>query len=139
MTERMTQAEFRRATGTEPMKLGAVKAKGRPRRQPGEMTSVEKQMHHELGVKQTLGEIEWFAYEPVKLRLADRTFYTPDFCVMHTDGTIEFREVKGSWKAPHQEDSRVKIKVAAEQFQMFRFTSYSGGGKKGWKIEEFNK
>lgn len=52
-------------------------------------------------------------YEGVKLRLADNTFYTPDFMVLMSDGSIEFHEVKGSWKAPNQDDARVKIKVAS--------------------------
>ena len=35
------------------------------------------------------GEIAWYKFEGVKLRLADNTFYTPDFIVMMIDGTIQ--------------------------------------------------
>lgn len=57
------------------------------------------------------------------MRLADNTFYTPDFMVLLQDGSIEYHEVKGSWKAPNQEDSKVKIKVAAEQHWWALFVS----------------
>lgn len=79
--------------------------------------------------------VQWFKFEGVKLRLADNTFYTPDFAVMLTDGTMEMHEVKGYW----QDDARVKIKVAADMYP-FRFiaikprTAKAGGG---WQVEEF--
>ena len=44
------------------------------------------------GMKHT-GEVVAWAYEAVKLRLADKTFYTPDFVVIRTDGGIELHEV----------------------------------------------
>ena len=68
-------------------------------------------------------EVEEFRFEGMVLKLAKLTRYTPDFFVLLSDGTIEFHEVKGSWKAPGQEDSRVKIKVAAEMFPWFVFRS----------------
>ena len=70
----------------------------------------------------------------VKLRLADKTFYTPDFAVMAGDGFMEMHEVKGFWT----DDARVKIKVAADQYP-FRFIAFkaipkSRGG--GWVLQE---
>lgn len=63
------------------------------------------------------GEILWYKFEGVTLRLADnRCHYTPDFVVMLSDNVLEMHEVKGFWT----DDARVKIKVAAEQFP-FRF------------------
>lgn len=59
--------------------------------------------------------IDW-RFEPLKLRLADATFYTPDFLVVVADG-FEFHEVKGFWR----DDALVKFKVAAELFPFFRF------------------
>jgi len=81
------------------------------------------------------GEIEWFAFEAVKLRLADATFYTPDFFVMRSDGTLECHEVKGVW----EDDARVKIKVAAALFP-FPFRAVTRVAKRdggGWKTEHF--
>ncbi|PIT67603.1 DUF1064 domain-containing protein [Snodgrassella alvi] len=81
------------------------------------------------------GSISWYLFEGVKLRLADNTFYTPDYCVMRSDGTMEMHEVKGFW----QDDARVKIKVAADMYPLKfiavkRRTKKNGGG---WSIEEF--
>lgn len=79
----------------------------------------------------------WFAsYASVKLRLADRTWYTPDFFVW-TGKHVHVYEVKGSWKAPHQEDSRVKLKVAAEAYPQFKFfAAVPNKETGGWDIEE---
>ena len=59
-------------------------------------------------------DVVWHKFEGVKLRLADNTFYTPDFAVMLDGGELQMHEVKGFWK----DDSRVKIKVAASLFPM---------------------
>lgn len=64
------------------------------------------------------GEILWYRFEPVKLRLADKTFYEPDFLVLRKNGQLEIHEVKGCW----MEDARVKIKVAASQYP-FQFVA----------------
>lgn len=81
------------------------------------------------------GSISWYRFEGVKLRLADNTFYTPDYCVMRSDGTMEMHEVKGFW----QDDARVKIKVAADMYPL-KFIAVKRLAKKnggGWSIEEF--
>lgn len=81
------------------------------------------------------GSISWYRFEGVKLRLADNTFYTPDYCVMRSDGTMEMHEVKGFW----QDDARVKIKVAADMYPL-KFIAVKRQSKKnggGWSIEEF--
>lgn len=77
-------------------------------------------------------------YASIKLRLADRTWYTPDFAVLRIGSPrVEFYEVKGSWKAPHQEDSRVKLKVAAEAYPQFQFfAAVPNKATGGWHIEE---
>lgn len=81
------------------------------------------------------GLIIWYRFEGVKLRLGDNTFYTPDYCVMRSDGTMEMHEVKGFW----QDDARVKIKVAADMYPL-KFIAVKRQAKKnggGWSIEEF--
>jgi hypothetical protein len=60
------------------------------------------------GMKHT-GEVAWYAFEPINIRLADKCFYSPDFMVMLSSGQIEIHEVKGFWT----DDALVKIKVAA--------------------------
>ena len=101
----------------------------------GEMNKLEEKYSVYLeGLKQA-GEILWFKFEGLKLRLADNTFYTPDFFVMLADETLECREVKGHW----QDDARVKIKVAASIYP-FRFVATKPIAQKhggGWSREEF--
>lgn len=107
-------------------------------RERGEQTEYEAAWENELKKRV---DVELIMFEKIKLRLADNTFYTPDFCVFMADGTIEFHEVKGSWKAPGQDDSKVKIKVAAETYQwaVFRSVEMKKVAKKnggGWKVTE---
>lgn len=69
------------------------------------------------------------------LRLADNTFYSPDFAVMMSDGRMQMHEVKGFW----QDDARVKIKVAADLYP-FEFIAIKAKAKKnggGWEKEVF--
>ena len=62
------------------------------------------------------GEIINYGFEKLKLRLAKKTFLTPDFYVI-TPNHIELHEVKGHW----EDDVQVKMKVAAEQFPEFKW------------------
>jgi hypothetical protein len=99
------------------------------------MNKLESRMACELLEKNRSGEVEWFAFEGITLKLADRTRYTPDFLVMLPDGQLECWEVKGHW----EDDARVKIKVAASLFP-FVFRAFKPRAKKdggGWSVETF--
>lgn len=91
-----------------------IKALGRKRQ--GFMNKTEQKYASLLEAKQTTGEIAWFKFEGIKLRLADKTFYSPDFFVMKSDGSLEVHECKGFM----MDDANVKIKVAAATYP-FRF------------------
>lgn len=97
----------------------------------GVMNKTETAYRGQLELMQRAGEIVWFKFEGLKFRLADKTFYTPDFAVMKADGQIELHEVKGYW----EDDARAKIKIAAELYP-FRFIAIQRDGT-GWKTEEF--
>lgn len=88
--------------------LGRLKA--------GTMNKTEAAYERDLKDAVTLGDVLWYRFEGVKLRLADNTFYTPDFAVMLANGQLECHEVKGFM----MEDANVKIKVAAAMYP-FRF------------------
>ncbi len=83
----------------------------------GEMNKLEAEYAARLEGLKLAGEISDYRFECLKLRLADRTFYTPDFMVLRADGVFEVHEVKGHW----EDDARVKIKVAAELYP-FKFS-----------------
>lgn len=101
----------------------------------GAMNKTEAAYERDLRDAQSLGYIIWYRFEGLKLRLADNTFYTPDFAVLASDYVLECHEVKGFWT----DDARVKIKVAADQYP-FRFKAVKARSKKnggGWEEELF--
>lgn len=101
----------------------------------GERNKTEAAYEQALEARRIAGEVLWYRFEGVKLRLADNTFYTPDFAVMRANGQIEMHEVKGFW----QDDARVKIKVAADSYP-FLFLAVKPKAKKdggGWSYEVF--
>jgi len=107
--------------------LGRLKA--------GEMNKTEEAYSRKLEQEKIAGLIAWYKFEALKVRLADNTFYSPDFLVMRANGELEAHEVKGFWT----DDARVKIKVAASLFP-FKFIAIKPLPKKmggGWEVEEF--
>lgn len=105
--------------------------RGRGRHRPGVMNKLETKYAAELEWQRRDGQIFWYAYESVKFKLADKTFYTPDFMVMKWSGDIELHEVKGFW----EEDARIKIKCAADKFP-FMFSAFRLV-KGTWQREDF--
>lgn len=101
----------------------------------GQMNKTEAAYDQHLALLQHAGQIQWRKFEGLKLRLADNTFYTPDFAVMAADGVMECHEVKGVW----MDDARAKIKIAADMYP-FRFFGIKARTKKaggGWEVEAF--
>lgn len=108
-------------------------AAGRAYHKPGVMNAMELEYAMHLELEKQVGTISRVDYEPEKLRLAKKTFYTPDFRVVRADGVIEFHEVKGHW----EDDARVKIKCAAEMHP-YKFIAVKKRAKKnggGWDFE----
>lgn len=102
----------------------------------GKMNNTELRYSAVLEGQKRAGVIQWYRFEGLKLRLADNTFYTPDFAVMRDDGVMECHEVKGGF---WMDDARVKIKIAAEMYP-FRFYAVKERSKKsggGYEYETF--
>lgn len=95
------------------------------------MNKTESSYQHRLELLRRSGDIAWYKFEAINLRLADSTFYKPDFFVMLADGTLEVHEVKGHWT----DDARVKIKVAADIYP-FRFLAVKRKAGR-WEVEDF--
>jgi hypothetical protein len=103
----------------------------------GERNKTEAAYEHFLELRRRAGEILWFKFGAIKLRLADNCFLTVDFAVMTADGYLEMHDIKPN---PHfiQDDAKVKMKSAGEGFP-FRFfyvfpKRKSDGG--GWDVVE---
>lgn len=106
------------------------------RLKPGTMNKTEALYAETLEQRKQRGELLWYKFEGVKLKLAAKTFYTPDFAVMLANGEMEMHEVKGYWL----DDARAKIKVAADMYP-FRFIAIKVKAKRdggGWSVEDFS-
>ena len=88
-----------------------------PRLSP--MNKLEAAYAQKLELERLAGMWQWWAYEPIKLRLAGGAWYTPDFAMIDTGGHLVIHETKGFWR----EAARVRIKVAAELYPFFRFVA----------------
>jgi hypothetical protein len=75
------------------------------------MNGLERAYAARLELRKHAGEIEWFEFEPMRLKLADDTYYRPDFGVMR-ERQLEFHECKGHMR----EAARVRLNVAASKF-----------------------
>lgn len=114
---------------------GAYPPKARARRVPGVMNKSESAYASELERRRTEGEIEYWAYEKMALRLAKNTSLTVDFLVITSDGYVEFHEVKPKGKFI-KEDAWVKLKTAAAMFPHFTFYVVRPLSKGEWSIVE---
>ncbi|WP_241159701.1 hypothetical protein [Desulfovibrio sp. ZJ200] len=80
------------------------------------------------------GKILFWMFERVRLTLARKTTYLPDFFVVRADGSAEFHETKGFWR----DDARAKIKIAAQEFPCFGFVAVQRNKDTGaWEFERF--
>ena len=131
MTISMTAAEYRSRFCKGDVKPGPAR---RAKHEVGKMNGLESRYRREvLGPRELSGEIIAVEFEGMKLRLADKTFYSPDFLVVTPD-CIEVHEVKGHW----EDDARVKWKAAAEKFWAFKF--FAATRVKGeWQVEEYGR
>lgn len=89
--------------------LGRMKA--------GKMNKTEAAYYNYLEVQKRIGEVLWYEFEPMNLRIADKCFYKVDFLVLTKTGLLEVHEIKGGYIT---DDSLVKFKTAGEKFP-FKF------------------
>ena len=112
------------------MRIGPFRAaKGVVR--PRGMNKIETSYAAYLETLTKAGEILWYQFEPIKLKLAKGSYYKPDFLVVTKDGFLEIHEVKGFWR----EAARVRIKVAAAIYP-FNFLAIQRD-RGHWIVEAF--
>jgi hypothetical protein len=83
---------------------------------PSKMNRTEAAYATELELRRRVGEIEWWEFQAIKLRLGEDCQFCPDFFVMLKNGELECHETKGFMR----DDALVKLKVAALKYP-FRF------------------
>lgn len=134
----MAAFAHRRKTRSVPHATGST-----ARREAGRMNRTEEAF---AAILDAHPDVAIWRFEAIKLRLADSTFYEPDFFVIATDGRACFVEVKTRWggkrhagKAGWTEDGRVKVKVAAETFAEFDFYAAIAPDRHtpAWEFERF--
>lgn len=83
------------------------------------------------------GEVIDWKFHPMRVRLADNTFYEVDFLVLHADMHLAIHETKGGFVTSH---GQMKIKLCAEVlpfFRMVKATKLAAKQGGGWKREEY--
>lgn len=106
------------------------------RLKPGQMNKTEALYDLRLDGLKHHGEVLWYRFEGIKLKLADNCHLTVDFAVLGADGVLEMHDVKGS---PHifSDDAKAKMKIAASLYPFVFKVAYplpkKDGG--GWRIE----
>ncbi|MFH1731957.1 MAG: DUF1064 domain-containing protein [Planctomycetota bacterium] len=78
------------------------------------------------------GDVADFEFAALKFRLANRSWYTPDFLVTRPDGTLELHEVKGHM----QDDAAVKLRLMPRLWWRFRLFVVRRARRGSWTIEE---
>lgn len=109
-----------------------------PRPQAGVMNKTEAAYARHLELRKIAGEVAWYAFERIVLKLAHRTHYRPDFLVWMPDGEVQCHEVKPRSGAKYfaRDDAKAKVKIAAFQFPLFRFFIVWPARGGGWEKEE---
>lgn len=133
MTDRISALQYRSQAaksgkGKKQYALGRLKA--------GTMNKTEAAYSKYLDTLKSLGDVLWWEFEGIKLRLADNTFLTMDFAVLNSHFEIELHDVKGSFNMI-EDDAWAKTKIAASKFPM-RFFVIAPVDRKfsAWKVEE---
>lgn len=88
-----------------------------------------------LELRKRAGEVLWYKFEGMKFKLADNTFYTPDYPVLLADYTMEMHEIKGFMT----EDANVKIKIAADLYPFKFIIVRKGKTPTSWTLSEVGR
>lgn len=136
MGVRLTESEAKR------LGLAPPKAKARGIVRPPAWNRTEAAYGRHLDLRKSAGQVLWYAYQPISLRLAANTFYRPDFLVLPADLEIRCVEIKGrsggKWAAHSglpfyaEDDAWPKVKIAAGLYPFaFEVVWPAPGG--GWE------
>lgn len=105
----------------------------------GTMNKTESAYAELLEQRRLSGEILDWKFHPLRVRLADNTYYEVDFMSLDADMLITMHETKGGFTT---DKGQMKIKLCAEVLPWFRMVKATKLAKKeggGWKIEDFSR
>jgi hypothetical protein len=101
------------------------------------MNQTERAYAARLDYMLSKGEILAYSFHTLRIVLADRSWYTPDFLVQMPDASLEIHEVKG-WAT--EQHALLQLKWAAQIAPWFTFRSFTKIPQKdggGWKERTF--
>ncbi len=109
-----------------------------PAKEAGDgMTKLERSFFEQMSASSQIVKI---LREPYKLRLAGRTWYTPDFVVWPVVYTGDCRPACVELKGWMREDAAVKLKVAATLYAAeWRWLLVTRAGRHGWEVHEVGR
>ena len=82
----------------------------------GKLNGTEQRYAKRLEDRKRAGEVVAYWYEAIKFRLADGSWFCPDFFVVLASGLCELHECKGGFT---REAALVRLKVASELYWSF--------------------
>ena len=94
---------------------------------PKRTWETETQYAAMLNLMLKAGEIEGYKAQAFKVRLADNTWYTPDFMV-HYHSHVEVHEIKGGWIT---DKGKIKFKIARDLWPIYDWRMMQGKKRKG--------
>jgi hypothetical protein len=101
----------------------------------GRMNKTEAAYAQRLAALKHDGTIQDWKFHAIRVRLADSTFYEPDFLVLGAAGQIEIHETKGGFTT---DKGQLKVKLCAEVLPWFRVFKCARQKSGQWTITEFN-
>ena len=101
----------------------------------GQMNSTEQRYADHLRMQMLVGEVLWWQFEGVNLRLAKGTHLRIDFPQMRADGQLWMVDTKGA-DAAIQDKWWAKAKVAAAMYPFHFATAIERKDRSGWDVEE---
>lgn len=136
--EQFAEASRRAKKGSNSLnQTGAERFRALGRLPKGKMNKTETAYSQRLEAERLMGKIIGWKFHPMRVRLADNTYYEVDFLVLHDDMTLAIHETKGGFVT---DKGQMKIKLCAEVmpwFRMIKATKLPAKQGGGWALEEF--
>ena len=120
---KITTADLNYLRKKKPIQKSEERIFVKPHFKPFAGNKTEMRYAQHLGFMKHGGAILAYVFQPFGMKLADKTYYHPDFLVVTPD-CLEIHEVKARGKSgwsSMRDDANVKIKVASKLFPWFRF------------------
>ncbi len=129
----MPKRDKRKGTMFDGLAQGLVRTRGR-------MNKTEERFAKLLDLLIAAGEVHEYHFEGMTVRLTSPDSETPvrytiDFVVLYTNGTVECIDVKGKAVT---DAALLRIKLAADQWRMFRWKLAQNMGGDKWEYREFD-